>query len=266
MATFTHRPVRSACRAFTLIELLVVISIIALLMAILLSAIASVNEAARSTKCLSNLRQIGVSIVTYSVNHNGIIVPSELSRGGNWVDTWSTMMMNADMLDAPRTGGLDDFADGDHVFRCPSGLPEGNEFAAPADRLDPYGAMATPNFSDSEHHEPYWIGNWYGANGYHHQVSSPSPFPFKQVSTNNPRFERLDRVRQPSRAFAIYDGWYYHNDGGSWPAITFAEQHNARHAGQTRTNMLFFDSHASSFESDELADIDHDDRRLRCME
>jgi prepilin-type N-terminal cleavage/methylation domain-containing protein len=53
---------------FTLIELLVVIAIIAILSALLLPALAQTKATVKRTKCVSNLKQIGLSIEMYTTD------------------------------------------------------------------------------------------------------------------------------------------------------------------------------------------------------
>lgn len=50
---------------FTVVELLVVISVLAVILALLLPAISSARESARRSRCISNLRQIGVAISAF---------------------------------------------------------------------------------------------------------------------------------------------------------------------------------------------------------
>jgi prepilin-type N-terminal cleavage/methylation domain-containing protein len=55
---------------FTLIELLVVVAIIELLAALLLPVLGRGKQSARSTACLSNLRQIGLALELYVQEHD----------------------------------------------------------------------------------------------------------------------------------------------------------------------------------------------------
>ena len=61
---------------FTLIELLVVISIIAILVSLLLSALGAAREKGRSVSCLNNLKQCGTAALVYTSDFDGWYPPS----------------------------------------------------------------------------------------------------------------------------------------------------------------------------------------------
>ena len=88
--------------AFTLIELLVVIAIIAILAALLLPALAKAKETAKEAKCISNLKQIGLSLQMY-IDNSGNRAPSAMSWG---VAAGDRTTAAADFWDTVSVGGV----------------------------------------------------------------------------------------------------------------------------------------------------------------
>ncbi|MHC5082857.1 MAG: type II secretion system protein [Planctomycetota bacterium] len=75
-------------RAFTLIEILTVLSIIALLTAILVPALAVVKNMAKMTLCKSNLRQLALANQNYANDHQGYWVPGAINIDTTNLHRW----------------------------------------------------------------------------------------------------------------------------------------------------------------------------------
>ena len=65
-------------KAFTLVELLVVIAVIGILVGILLPAINAVRAKARQAQCVSNLRQVGLAMLSYESSHGKLPIGVQL--------------------------------------------------------------------------------------------------------------------------------------------------------------------------------------------
>lgn len=78
--------------AFSLIELLVVMSIVALLLGILLPALASARQRARTMKGLAHLSQIGRGIHAYAHEYRGMLPIGYLNLDTTQDTNWTTLL------------------------------------------------------------------------------------------------------------------------------------------------------------------------------
>jgi prepilin-type N-terminal cleavage/methylation domain-containing protein/prepilin-type processing-associated H-X9-DG protein len=99
-------------RGFTLIELLVAIAIISILASILFPVFARARESARRSSCTSNLKQIGLAFVQYSMDYDGW-TPGSVTNGQfdpisgtNGSKSWPSM--------------LQPYIKSEQIFVCPS--------------------------------------------------------------------------------------------------------------------------------------------------
>lgn len=99
-------------KGFTLIELLVVIAVISILAAILFPVFARARENARRASCMSNLKQIGLSIMQYAQDYDEkMVFVSNYDNDGTtmtWLDTLNPYTKSYQIFACPsdsRTGG-----------------------------------------------------------------------------------------------------------------------------------------------------------------
>jgi len=242
--SFRRERVRSA---FTLIELLVVIAIISILAALLLPVLAKAKEKARTLVCLSNLKQMGLGITLYAGDHEDALVPAEYSlrNGAQFQEGWPTILVNRGYLPAEKVRTFYGLPVTRSVFRCPSGLPEVYTFG-PVSRDDPEGAKAWPFVSESTGRK-FYIHCWYGING---STAHPNRWPFNRIPLDGSRaatVNKLTLAAQARRMPMLFDGFWIHNGRD--------ERINARHAKNTRSNLLFFDNSAATFDTFRLPSV-----------
>jgi len=98
---------------FTLIELLVVIAIIAILAAILFPVFAKAREKARAASCLSNIKQLNMSIQMYVGDYNEMFPKGGWQNDGgtsDWQNSVATYVRNEPVYWCPSARDIHDVA------------------------------------------------------------------------------------------------------------------------------------------------------------
>ncbi|MHB0999157.1 MAG: type II secretion system protein [Armatimonadota bacterium] len=207
-------------KGFTLIELLVVIAIIAILAAILFPVFAKAREAARSTSCLSNIKQLAVAVKMYTGENEGFPVAHYEAAvaagdiawrpyfGGAW--GYTAAQDNYIKNDTIR-GLIDPYVKSANIWKCPS------------------DSGCSPTFKEGRRYTSYKWRTWYNQGVMEYWA---------------PTYQSIDEsyLKDPSRTFIFNEIVPFHdfrtNPKNPMTGLNYADD--------AKANMAFADGHAKS--------------------
>ncbi len=240
-------------QAFTLIELLVVISIIALLVGILLPALGAARKTAQRAVCLSNQRQVGVAMMTYATNNDGLLPYAFYHENGVETRWWHRLI-----LDGAAVGSTEEGSNSNLV--CPTDIK-------------PYlaGAVSNPPDPDDNVLSSYGMNQFLSISDGISSAGSPNAPDGKDGFRPNQKWHRIDNMISTSELLLSTEIYYGHlviTDFGTTSALRphqlpLVHQDNetsaniwnyiewGRHSGEIddeggQVNVLYADGHAGS--------------------